>query len=250
MNTIATAVVDDRLEEPRRPQSRREQRRLPAAPTNGTPLWLPWRCRNYPATPAEEHRFVVDLATRADAGPADASRAHKRSDVTAVLNALRGGLSAGELLAHLPGLPPAALLAAYRDLEHRRAAADRAWQALVDDGTEVGLRDHGATASALLPVLIDRLWATLTIGPDAYAATVDKLASYVEATDRNVAEVETAIAIWPERAVELGARLYNPYGDAITNRVDHLARRVGTLTPNRVAALLGETPSGGCPPGQ
>jgi hypothetical protein len=58
------------------------------------------------------------------------------------------------------------------------------------------------------------------------------------------------MGIWPERAVDLGARLYNPYGDAITNRVDHLARRVGTLTPNRVAALLGETPSGGCPPGQ
>ena len=179
-----------------------------------------------------------------------AATAHTRSDTTAMLNALRGGLSADELLAHVPGLPAHRLLGAYRDLEHRRSASFDAWNALVAGGTEEALRAHSVAASALVPVLVDRLWATLAVGPEAYATTIDKLSSYVEATARNVAEIETAMGIWPERAVDLGARLYNPYGDAITNRVDHLACRVGTLTPNRVAALLGETPSGGCPPGQ
>lgn len=247
MNMIATVVIDDRTEEARRPYARREQRRLPAAPAGTTNLWLPWRCRNWPTTPAEEHRFVVELAMRADGAPA---AAHTRSDTTAVLNALRGGLSADELLAHVPGLPAHRLLAAYRDLEHRRAVSFDAWNAIVAEGTEEALRARGVAASALVPVLVDRLWATLSVGPEAYATTIDKLASYVEATARNVTEIETAMGVWPERAVDLGARLYNPYGDAITNRVDHLARRVGTLTPNRVAALLGETPSGGCPPGQ
>jgi hypothetical protein len=246
MKTIAT-VIDDRTDETRRPYGRREQRRLPAAPAATTNLWLPWRCRNWPSTPAEEHRFVVELSHLAEPG---ASGLHTRRDTTAVLNALRGGLSADELIRQVPGLPAHRLLAAYRDLDGRRSAAVTAWDAIVADGTEAGLREHGAAAAALVPVLVDRLWAVLTIGPDAYRTTVDKLASYVEATDRNVAELETAMAIWPERAVDLGVQLYNPYGDAVTNRVDHLARRVGTLTPNRVAALLGETPSGGCPPGQ
>ena len=246
MNTLAT-VVDDRTEDTHRQQPRRAHRHLPAAPTGVTNLWLPWRCRNWPATPTEEHRFVVELAHLADP---DATSAHTRSDVTAVLNGLRGGLTADELTANVPGHPPHRLLAAYRDLDQRRAASVAAWEAIVTDGTSTALRTHSVAAAALVPVLIDRLWAVLSIGDEAYRTTVEKLAAYVDATARNVAEIETALAVWPERAVELGARLYNPYGDAVTNRVDHLARRVGTLTPNRVAALLGEAPTGGCPPGQ
>lgn len=247
MNTLATVVLDDRTEDTHRPQPRRSHRRLPAAPIGVTNLWLPWRCRNYPVTPTEEHRFVVELARLAE--PA-ATSAHTRSDLTAVLNGLRGGLTADELIERVPGLPPHRLLAAYRDLEVRRAAAAAAWDAIAADGSPSALREHAVTASALVPVLIDRLWATLAIGDDAYRTTVSKLAAYVEATERNVAEIEIALGVWPERGIELGVRLYNPYGDAVTNRVDHLARRVGTLTPNRVAALLGEAPTGGCPPGQ
>jgi hypothetical protein len=214
-------------------------------------MWLPWRCRNWPATPAEEHRFVVELALLADpdATP-DETAPSKRSDITAVLNALRGGLTAHQLVEKVPGLPPHRLLAAYRDLEQRRAASTDAWCSLVAEGSPQGLRDHGGAAAVLVPVLVERLWATAGIGPEPYRSTVVRLASYVEATHRNVAEIESAMSLWPERAVELGGRLYNPYGDAVTNRVDHLARRVGTLTPNRVAALLGEAPTGGCPPGQ
>lgn len=247
MNTLATVVLDDPTDDHRRSHARRGQRRLPSAPTGTVNMWLPWRCRNWPSTPSEEHRFVVDLTHRADATATDP---HTRSDVTAVLNALRGGLTADQLIEKVPGLPPHRLLAAYRDLEARRAAAAAAWDALVSDGTEDALALHAAGASALVPVMIERLFATAALGPDAYRTTIRRLASYVEATHRNVAEIETALALWPERAVELGARLYNPYGDALTNRVDHLAQRVGTLTPTRVAALLGEAPTGGCPPGQ
>lgn len=246
MNTIATAVLEDRTEDTHRSHPRRAHRRLPAAPTGVTNLWLPWRCRNWPVTPAEEHRFVVELARLAD--PA-ATSSHTRSDITAVLNGLRGGLTADELVDKVPGLPPHRLLAAYRDLEQRRAASVAAWEAIVTERTPESLREHSVAAALMVPVLIDRLWATLAIGDDAYRTTVDKLAAYVEATDRNVAEIETALEVWPERAVELGTKLYNPYGDAVSNRVDHVARRVGVLTPNRVAALLGEAPTGGCPPG-
>ena len=245
MNTLATVVLDGPTDH--RTNARRGQRRLPSAPAGTVNLWLPWRCRNWPATPAEEHRFVVDLAHLADA---DAAGAHSRSETTAVLNALRGGLTADQLVDKVPGLAAHRLLAAYRDLEARRAEAAAAWDALVAQGTPDALTEHAALASALVPVLVERLFATAELGPEAYRTTVARLASYVDATQRNVDEIETALAVWPERAVELGARLYNPYGDALTNRVDHVARRVGTLTPTRVAALLGEAPNGGCPPGQ
>lgn len=247
MNTLATVVLDGPTDDHRRSHARRGQRRLPSAPTSTVNMWLPWRCRNWPSTPAEEHRFVVDLAHLAEP---EATDRHTRSDVTAVLNALRGGLTADQLIAKVPGLPPHRLLAAYRDLEQRRAAASDAWYAIVNNRTADALPDHAANAGALVPVLIERLYATAELGPQAYSTTVARLASYVEATHRNVAEIETALSLWPERAVELGARLYNPYGDALTNRVDHLAQRVGTLTPTRVATLLGEAPTGGCPPGQ
>lgn len=247
MNTLATVVLDGPTDDHRSSHARRGQRRLPSAPTSTVNMWLPWRCRNWPSTPAEEHRLVVELAHLADP---DATDRHTRSDVTAVLNALRGGLTADQLLEKVPGLPPHRLLAAYRDLEQRRAAAADAWYAIVNDRTSETLRAHAAAAGALVPVLIERLHATAALGPDAYRTTVARLASYVEATHRNIAEIETALGLWPERAVEFGERLYNPYGDALTNRVDHLAQRVGTLIPTRVATLLGEAPTGGCPPGQ
>jgi uncharacterized protein (DUF433 family) len=247
MNTLATVVFDGPIDDHRRSHARRGQRRLPSAPNDTVNMWLPWRCRNWPSTPAEEHRFVVDLAHRAEP---DATDRHTRSDVTAVLNALRGGLTVDQLVDKVPGLPPHRLLAAYRDLEQRRVTAFDAWYAIVNDRTDDALARNAASAGALVPVLIERLCATAELGPEAYRTTVARLASYVEATHRNVSEIETALALWPERAVELGARLYNPYGDALTNRVDHLAQRVGVLTPTRVAALLGEAPTGGCPPGQ
>lgn len=248
MNTIATMVLDTTSQDAHRYAPRRQQRHLPAAPQGApAPIWLPWRCRNWPVTPAEEHRFVVELAQHADHVIAETCT---RSDITAVLNALRGGLTADELVDKVPGLPPSRLLAAYRDLESRRSAAAAAWHALVADGTPAGLRRLGGDAAVLVPVLVDRLAATITHGEATYRTTLERLAAYVEETNRNVGEIETALALWPDRAVELGARLYNPFGDAITNRVDHLARRVGLLTPNRVAALLGEAPTGGCPPGR
>jgi hypothetical protein len=205
MNTLTTVIIDGRAEEQHRAPARRESRHLPVtAPAGPVNMWLPWRCRNWPSTPAEEHRFIVEMALRADR---DVTERHNRSDVTAVLNALRGGLTADQLIEKVPGLPPHRLLAAYRDLEQRRSVAADAWRAVVAEGTPQGLHDHGSAAAALVPVLIERLWATAEIGPEAYRTTIMRLASYVEATHRNVTEIETALGLWPERAVELGARL-------------------------------------------
>lgn len=247
MDTLATAVLDGPTDDHPRSHARRRQRRSPAAPIGTVNIWLPWRCRNWPSTPAEERHFVADLAHRADPLASDADT---RSDVTAVLNALRGGLTADQLIERVPGLPPHRLLAAYRNLEGRRAAASAAWFALAADGTPDALADHAGAASLLVPVLVERLCASVELGLGAYRSTITRLATHVEATHRTIEEIETALALWPEQAVELGARLYDPYGDALTNRVDHLAQRVGTLTPTRVAALLGEAPTGSCPPGQ
>lgn len=236
MNTYATLVADDGV----RDATRRAPRT--AAPMPPPHVWVPWHCRNWPVTPAEEQQFAADLAHYAlcdTTAPAE----HSRRDVTAVLNALRGGLTVDELLSRAPGLHAAQLQAAYRDLERRRSESERAWWSIVGDATPDSLVPHGPSAATLLPVLVDRLISAVPKGGDVYRATVDRLAAHVESTDRDVHGLESALATWPERGVELGARLFNPNGDAVTNRVDHLARRVGTLTPSRVAALLGESPT-------
>jgi hypothetical protein len=246
MNTLATAVLDGPITSRRAAASPVPRHTVPQ-PVGSVHLWMPWRCRNWPSTPGEERRFVVDLAERADVG---VDVEPTRSDITAVLNALRGGLTAAQLIDKAPGLPTTRLLAAYRRLEQNRAAAAGAWDALVEAGGPDALAVHGDRAGVLVPVLVERLGAAAELGEVPYRATVARLASLVATTHRSIDEVEAALAAAPERAVELGAQLYNPYSDSLANRVDHVARRVGMLTPTRVAALLGETANGACPPGQ
>jgi hypothetical protein len=238
MITIASPPDSDPYAEHRRRQARRrEQDRLPAAPA-ASHSWLPWRCRNYPATTVDEAAFAGQLARLAT--DPDGAPEHSRSETTAVLNALRGGLTAGELVDHLPGLSPSRLYAAYRDLEHRRSRSAAAWTAIVETETPDALWQHRVGASELVPVLVDRLVEAVGAGPDVFQSTLARLRQRVAATHGDLLDVEAKLDAGSAHAVELGTRLYNPLGDAVSNRVDHLPLRVGTLTSNQVAALLGE----------
>ena len=248
MNTLATAVIDGRAEEQHRdpPGARTAACRSPHRPGRST-----CGCRGDAGTGRRPRpRNTASSSSWRCAPTPTATERHNRSDVTAVLNALRGGLTADQLIEKVPGLPPHRLLAAYRDLDQRRSVAADAWRSARRRRHAVGpARARQRCVPRSCRCSSSACWRRPTSAPRPYRTTITRLASYVDATHRNVTEIETALGLWPERAVELGARLYNPYGDAITNRVDHLARRVGTLTPNRVAALLGEAPTGGCPPG-
>lgn len=203
------------------------------------PAWMPWTGRYWPATAGEEAAFVDRLGELAPPRQGAASR----SDVTAVLNALRCGLTVDELLDRARGLEPGRLLDAYRDLEARRAAAEEAWHSIVASPTLETFLRYGAEAGRLLPAAIAGLRSVIRLNPASLSAATDQLAQRVDAARTRVQRLEDALdrLIPPsQRGIVLGRRLYDPTGGGETSHPDYLPTRVGTLVPTRVASLLGE----------
>ena len=201
--------------------------------------WMPWTGRNWPATAREEQAFVARLTELAPPRQGGATR----SDITAVLNALRCGLTVDELLDRAPGLEPGRLLDAYSVLDAERASSEQAWQAIVTlPNLETFVR-HGASAARLLPAAITGLRSVAELHLQSLGVAVGELAERVDASQARVRRLEDVLdrLIPPsERGVELGRQLYDPIGGGETSHPDYLATRVGTLVPTRAAALLGE----------
>lgn len=201
--------------------------------------WMPWIGGTRPNTTTEEAMFVMRLGHFAghDRG------AHERSDVTAVLNAIRCGLLVDELFERAPGLRADRLYGAYHALEVKRRRSERAWSALIDDPTVESVEEFGPEAAKLLPSLVGRLYAVADSAPDELAPVVAEMASSVRSTGACVAAIEHAMQLdgaKGDQRADLQQLLYDPAGDGATSRPDFLSLRVGTLVPARVAALLGE----------
>lgn len=202
--------------------------------------WMPWIGRNRLATPHEEAEFVDGLAAMTGA----TSSTFRRSDVTAVLNALRCGLTVDELLDRAPGLCPGRLFAAYCELDRRRGEANLAWTSITIAGRVEVFREQREDAGKLLPTLVTRLDEVAVESPTEFDLVLLQLAAAVASTGAAARRIERVIEAAPtdsERAVELGRVLYNHTGAGLTGRPDFLPHRVGALVPTRVAALLGES---------
>lgn len=229
------------------------------------PHWSPWPTVSRPATTAEEQRFVRAL-TEAVRGDLDALAEFTRPDVTLLLNALRCGLTVSQLATMAPGMDPTRLLAAYVGLDAARVRAANAWRAITGaadhrratetDGrttaTLTALAAHAGEAAKLLPTKVVRLVTIARERPADVADAAHRAAVEVSVQAAHVQRIEAAIERvaldYPagpyadEWSSELGALLYDPFGDAVANRPDFLPERVGLLNPTRVAALLGERP--------
>lgn len=202
--------------------------------------WMPWSGRNRPATPLEEQDFVRHLAERAGIERV----AFRRSDVTAVLNALRCGLTVDELLEQAPGLQPRRLYSAYRQLEHLRCTSEFAWVAIAISGSIETFEEYAEEAAKLLPALVARLTEVARSGPEEFDLVLLQLSAAVTSTGAAAQRIERVIEASPDgsdRPIDLGRVLYDPTGAGLTSRPDYLPSRVGTLVPVRVAALLGES---------
>jgi len=220
-----------------------------AVPLRPNGHWMPWSATNRPATSRDEQRFLSDLRLLAtaqswspdhDDGPGNQ---HGRSDATAVLNALRCSLTVEDLFDRAPGLNPVRLLRSYLDLDARRLKAIYAWDWIVADPSDSALCEWGPDAATLMSPLVGQLLDVARRKPNRYAVTVADLAVRVEEIGRCIVELERALDAEPrgsQQGVELGRILYDPAGSALTNQPTHLPARVGTLTPPRVATLLGE----------
>lgn len=208
-------------------------------PAGGRALWMPWIGGTRPNTTVEEALFVMRLGHLADRQKGE----HRRSDITAVLNALRCGLLVDELIERAPGLDVARLYGAYHDLDGRRRRAEAAWTAIVDDPCVEALHRYGIEAGKLVPSLICHLLSVAETSPRLLGAAVQQSASAVRESRACVNAIEHSMqqhAGDTERREGLRRLLYDPEGEGATGRPDFLARRVGTLVPARVAALLGE----------
>ena len=199
----------------------------------------PWLGRQSPASAAEELAFVEDLL---DLIGGEVDVEFERRDVTVLITSLRSGLSVPQVRAQAPGVEPTRLLSAYREVDRRRAFAERAWSALEEDGTTDGVMRYGELAGQLLPAVITRLAAYLG-DEDRFKVELERASDQVARTTRRVKLLEdrvVAAADDPERARELGTLLYDVYGHGAWSLETFLPPRVGTLVPLRLAALLGD----------
>lgn len=219
-------------------------RRQRTAPTE---IWHPWASRLWPATTTDEERFVRRLEDLGD----DADRFERR-DVTALVTALRCGLTADELFEQARGLRPGRLLAAHRSLEQRRADAADAWAAIAHDPTIPTFEEYRDRAASLVPVVIGHLASVALRHPRAVTRAVAEAASQIERAAHSVAQLEQRLdrCLPPcDRGAEIGAMLFDHRGEGAFGLGMFLPWRVGQLVPLRVAALLGETRPGARPAG-
>ncbi len=204
---------------------------------------LPWADLARPATPSREAAFVADLRILVGDGP----RPHRRSDVTAVLNALRGGLTVERLLEIAPGLRPDRLLGAYFALEARRAASEHAWLAILDDPTALGR--HGSRASRLLPVPVASLTRVAAMSPCELGLAVGRVAAAIDTVRSRIVRLERELETEgdTERASLLGTLLFDHSDRCVYADDHHLPVRVAALMPSHLDALLSECRRGDQP---
>ena len=204
---------------------------------NAPVAWMPWPDSGPPASTAGEVEFLRALTAMAGPG----SDEPRRADITAVLNALRAGITPERLLELVPGLRPRQLRGGYLELEQRRAKSVAAWFAIVDEPTVETFEGHAPIAERLLPVPIEHLRVKSKIDQRGFPTAVARAASRVWTAGSVVVRLEAELdrfeptADW---AVALGRKLYDPFEECALGNDYFLPNRVGALVPARVAQLL------------
>ncbi len=235
MTIIITQVDEHRIDRPHhaRPHTGR------ATSTHRPTVLLPWSTFGRIATATEEATFVAELERQCGGTAA----AHRRSDVTALLNALRGGLTVDQLLDQAPGLLAARLFGAHSSLETLRRESEAAWSSIVETPTMRSLDAHGPEAATLLPVPVERLRRIAAMSPNALGHEVARCARAITVARDSVRRIETELdrgLLDAGRADQLSRALFDQHGDCALSNDHHLPERVGGLVPTRVAALLRE----------
>jgi hypothetical protein len=207
-----------------------------------TYLWQPWPRLRWPATAQEEAAFVEAL--RHDATSAKVPRKAHRGDITLVMDALRCALSYEELRDFAVGAPPARLLRAYEIVARELTSATAAWLAIEADPTVHIIIEQAPSAARLLPTPVSYLLNAIND-----AADVETLHELVRRTSISLkrvhveaAELETQLASATTRrvAAEIGLQLYNPMEPSLWEHPFFMPTRVGSITPTRIADLIGE----------
>lgn len=245
MATRSFEDVEDRTRQSVATGSASAKTRTPssAPPKRLAEVCNPWAGRQSPCSRHEETDLVRELTivVGTDGLELDGIEFERR-DVTVLMTALRCGLTLPEIRVQAPGVRPTRLLAAYIELERRRAEAEAAWRAIEHDGTSRALELHSVLAAQLLPAIVTQL--SMFVGDaERFTAEMAKCIDQINRTSRRVLLLEDRVAQGaddPDRIRELGTLLYDVYGHGAWSLETFLPPRVGTLVPLRLAALLGE----------
>lgn len=177
--------------------------------------------------------------------PAQEPRSTPRSDITALVVALRDGASYDQLREFLPGFTPDSMMRAYTYLQRRRAESQEAWDAIVAKPGAVSLTQHGMRAAMLLPVAVADIWrvANSAHGVEAIEHMVNAAAHRIDVDTTYTQEVEddlSLIAHSTTRRLRIGSELFQPQHDCLWSGPYYMPRRITDLSPLRVMDLLGE----------
>lgn len=209
-------------------------------------LWHLWPGTYVPAMKDEEKSFATYLESVV---PAEL-RTHPpgelrfdRGDVTAVLNALRCGVQANELIELIPGTAPERLWWAYRHLFDLCERGHDEFMALLKYGASA-VNVNISIAGTYAPIPTAKMCAALPLHNTQSVS--EEVASILEATSQSCAKVEAQLRqaqlldVAPRAVAALGRSLYDPYNPCLWGHPYFLPRRVGELTPTRVRDLLNE----------
>ena len=206
-------------------------------------LWHIWPGRHWPASKAEEILFVKDLEKVATIGQNKIIK-HERGDLTAVLNALRNGMTYEELLKVAPGIVPDRLLSAYRHIDKLRMVSINAFLSLLENPSKHTEHLHSQQASMLFPVPTFRLGAAINENnPKLLKKERLTVKEIYDSTAEKADELEKRLAsgsLDDLESIRLGRVLYDPFGQSLWSHPFYSPSRVGTLVPSRVKDLLGE----------
>jgi len=206
----------------------------------------PWGSRERPATAAEEALFVERLR-QMSARPSQGrvvNALFQRYDITAVVTALRNGVTVDEMFRSAPGLRPEAVAAAYDHVERVRRNAVDAWAELVAEPTAATLLDVGERAAALIPAVISRL-RSLLVQHNPAVTLEDAIAAIdaeIQATCNRALELEYLLtnSANPALAARAAELLVGDLSDGLWSLGSFLPPRVGTFVSVRLREMLGE----------
>jgi len=205
-------------------------------------MWHVWPGQWWPMSPTQEQLFIAEIEAHTKGV---ASARVDRDDVTALLNALRCGTDFATLLTVAPGCKPERLLGAHRLLNRQRLQSEQAWYAIEEDPTPATLHAFAAHAARLLPIPVHRILSAREHAlhervTEAIAEATSEVHRCRVLAKGFEAELEQHVP-GSVTGVDLGAKLYNPMNPGVYGNAFFLADRVSSLSPVRVADLLGET---------
>lgn len=196
-----------------------------------------WPGQYWPMSHAQEIAAIAELRTLAgQPGP------FERDDVSAMVGILRCGAPWDRVLELAPGLNLPALLGAYDTLAAGLAESRAAWEQFTTEKTATALVHNASLAARLLPVPVHRALFTMEDTPHLLAEEAATLEQRVAECTRAANLIEQELERYrppSNTGMNIGAKLFSPTNPGVYADPFFLADRVTSLSPVRVAELLG-----------